>query len=74
MVVDHVMGIKEKINTSIHHVKVHGHWLREHCKQQLQIKWIPTHEMPADGLTKSLETQAHKTFINQIGLKQIKLT
>jgi hypothetical protein len=38
MVIDHVIGIKEKINTNICYVKIRGHWLREHCKQQLRIK------------------------------------
>src|SRR5256885_219992 len=29
---------------------------------------IPTHEMPADGLTKALSIQQHEKFVKQLGL------
>jgi hypothetical protein len=52
-VVSHVNGVKDKINTTMRHVKLRGHWLREQAqKGEIAIDWVPTHEMAADGLTK----------------------
>ena len=33
------------------------------------IRWVPTKEMIADGLTKALTTANHKAFIEMIGLE-----
>lgn len=35
------------------------------------MTWVPTTEMPADGLTKALPHQKHVDFIDQIGLIDI---
>jgi hypothetical protein len=54
-------------------VDIHHHWLRQEVQdQKLQIKWISTHEMPADGFTKALSTQKHQIFIKQLGLVDIR--
>jgi AraC-like DNA-binding protein len=62
-----------KLATKLKHVDIHHHWLRQEvADQRLQIDWIPTAEMPADGLTKSLPRQKHQTFIKQLGLIDIR--
>jgi len=40
-------------------------------KKNIQIEWIPTAEMPADGLTKALPRQRHEIFVKQLGLIDI---
>lgn len=62
-----------KLVTKLKHIDVHSHWLRqevEHCN--LDIKWIATYEMPADGFTKALPQQKHKEFIKHLNLVDIK--
>jgi hypothetical protein len=62
-----------KLATKLKHVDIHHHWLRQEVQhQRLQIDWVPTTEMPADGLTKALSTQKHQAFIQQIGLVDIR--
>ena len=34
------------------------------------FEWVPTREMAADGLTKTLSKNKFDTFINQLGLKK----
>jgi hypothetical protein len=61
-----------QINTKLKHIDIHSHWLRQEITNgALQIQWIPTAEMPADGLTKALPRQKHETFIKQLGLVDI---
>ena len=61
-----------KLATKLKHIDIHHHWLRQEVQdQRLQLKWIPTNSMPADGLTKALPTQKHYTFIQQLGLVDI---
>jgi hypothetical protein len=62
-----------KLATKLKHIDIHHHWLRQEVQdQKLQLKWIPTNNMPADGLTKALPTQKHLQFIKQLGLIDIK--
>ena len=43
------------LSTRLRHVDIHQHWLRQEVlAKRIAIKWIPTNEMPADGLTKLL--------------------
>jgi hypothetical protein len=37
----------------------------------LQIEWLPTAEMPADGLTKALPWQKHNEFVRQLQLADL---
>jgi hypothetical protein len=62
-----------KLATKLKHIDIHHHWLRQEVQdQKLQLKWIPTSEMPADGFTKALPTQKHLQFIKQLGLVDIR--
>ncbi|OJD25305.1 hypothetical protein ACJ73_03324 [Blastomyces percursus] len=61
--------ITPKLQTHLHHIDVHQHWLRERVhKGEFLIKWIPTDSMPADSLMKLLSRIHHEEFIHQIGL------
>jgi hypothetical protein len=61
-----------QINTKLKHIDIHGHWLRQEIANGvLQIQWVPTTEMPADGLTKALPKQRFDIFIKQLGLVDI---
>jgi hypothetical protein len=53
-------------------VDVHQHWLRQEVQAgRIDIKWMPTAEMPADGFTKQLLRQKHEEFIRQLNLVDI---
>jgi hypothetical protein len=61
-----------RLVTKLKHVDIHNHWLRQEvAHQKLQINWISTTEMPADGLTKALPRQKHEAFIRQLRLVDI---
>ena len=61
-----------KFSTKLCHVNIHRHWLHQEVqKKHLQIDWLPTAEMPADSLTKTLPCQKHENFIKLLGLVDI---
>ena len=61
-----------KLVTKLKHVDIHNHWLRQEvAHQNIQIKWISTTEMPADGLTKALPRQKHEAFLWQLNMVDI---
>jgi Reverse transcriptase (RNA-dependent DNA polymerase) len=61
-----------KLVTKLKHVDIHQHWLRQEVQEnRLSIEWLPTSEMPADGLTKALPRQKHNDFIRQLRLVDI---
>jgi hypothetical protein len=61
-----------KLVTKLRHVDIHQHWLRQEVQEgRIQVNWIPTNDMPADGLTKTLPRQRHECFIQQLGLVDI---
>lgn len=62
-----------QLNTKLRHVDIHQHWLRQEVqKGSIVIKWVPTTDMTADGLTKALSRQKHESFIRQLNLIDIK--
>jgi Reverse transcriptase (RNA-dependent DNA polymerase) len=70
------IGILEKdslkLTTKLRHVDIHQHWLRQEVEAgRISIRWIPTAEMPADGLTKPLSAQKHEAFVKQLNLVDI---
>jgi hypothetical protein len=59
--------------TKLKHVDVHRHWLRQEVQNRnILLEWIPTSQMPADGLTKPLTQQNHSKFIRMLNLQDIK--
>ena len=58
-----------KLTTKLRHVDIHRHWLRQEVRnRRIFLDWVPTKQMPADGLTKSLGPQRHDKFCSMIGL------
>jgi hypothetical protein len=48
-------------------------WLRQEVKQKrILVSWVPTDQMPAEGLTKVLLRLKHESFVKQLGLKDIR--
>ena len=61
-----------KLDTKLRHVDIHQHWLRQEVQNgQINVSWVPTNEMPADGLTKHLPRQKHEAFLKQLNLVDI---
>jgi len=61
-----------QLTTRLKHVDVRQHWLRQEVQaKRLSIEYLPTAEMPADGLTKALSPQKFRIFVQQLGLVDI---
>ena len=61
-----------KLVTKLKYIDIHNHWLRQEVSHEnIQIQWISTTEMPADGLTKALPRQKHEAFIRQLNMVDI---
>ena len=56
------------------HIAVRYHLIRQEVEEgRLQLAYIPTDRMPADGLTKVLKSPAHARFIRLLMLvKEVK--
>jgi len=60
------------LRTKLRHIDIHNHWLRQEVRDaRISVQWVPTTDMPADGLTKPLPRQRHEAFIHQLGLVDI---
>jgi hypothetical protein len=65
---------EDKLNTKLRHIKVHQMWIREQVEAgNIDVTWMGTADMPADGLTKSLcDIQKHERFLKQLGMSDIR--
>lgn len=64
---------EDRLHTKVKHVDIHQLWVRQEVSAgRLNVKWIATKDMPADGLTKALPRQKFDTFVKQCGLVDIK--
>ena len=62
----------DRLQTKLKHVDIHQLWLRQAVeKGEVNVQWISTAHMPADGLTKALPKQKHIEFTRQLGLEDI---
>ena len=67
-----VVGDSERLSTKLRHVDIHNMWVRqEHAKGSFEIAYLPTGEMPADGLTKQLPRQKFEHFRNLLNLQSV---
>ncbi|KAH6242081.1 hypothetical protein HBI42_243440 [Parastagonospora nodorum] len=67
-----VVGRNERITTRLRHVDIQNMWLRqEHAKGSFSVEYLPTKEMPADGLTKALTHQQFDHFKQLLNLKDM---
>jgi hypothetical protein len=58
--------------TKMRHVDIHQLWIRQEAEAgRVVIEWIPTINMPADGFTKPLPTDAHRRFMMMLGMTNI---
>ena len=62
----------DKLHTKIKHVDIHQLWIRQEVAAScINVKWVTTDSMPADGLTKILPKQKFAEFVRQLGLVNI---
>ena len=60
------------LTTKLRHVDISQHWLRERVQNgDIQVKWVNTNDMVADGFTKALPRQKQERFVKQLGLVDI---
>lgn len=58
-----VVNESERMVTKLRHVDVNNMWLKqEHARGSFQVTYLPTNDMPADGLTKNLSRQKFESF------------
>jgi transposase InsO family protein len=61
-----------KLATKLRHVDIHQHWLRqEFARKHINVQWVPTRDMMADGFTKALGKEKHQTFTRMMNLEDI---
>jgi Reverse transcriptase (RNA-dependent DNA polymerase) len=60
------------LQTKLRHVDIHNHWLRQEVSQgRIIVEYTPSQHMLADGLTKVLQNNAFRAFVQQLGLVDI---
>jgi len=58
-----------KLNTALRHVDIYHHWLRQAAQnKQVSVQYMPSKELPADGMTKALGYEEFRKFRVQIGV------
>ncbi|KAI1006137.1 hypothetical protein K3495_g2085 [Podosphaera aphanis] len=61
------------LTTKLRHIDIHQHWLGERLirdkNNKMELIWVPTSQMPADGFTKRLHIAKHRDFVKQIGIE-----
>ena len=58
-----------RIQTALRHINIYNCWVRQEAKKgQFEVKYLPTNQMPADGLTKALDRGKCEQFVAQLGL------
>ena len=64
-----VIGESTRLATRLRHVDVHHLWLRQEVeKKSFTVTYLPTAQMPADGLTKALPRQKFEQFRAQLNM------
>ncbi|KAL2114802.1 hypothetical protein VTJ04DRAFT_2111 [Mycothermus thermophilus] len=59
-----------RISTTLRHVDIHNMWVREqHANGTFEVEYLPTREMPADGLTKALARSPFEHFRRLLNLQ-----
>ncbi|KAL6362809.1 hypothetical protein LRP88_04119 [Fusarium phalaenopsidis] len=61
-----------KLQTKLRHIDIHNHWLRQEAQRnRIQVDYIPTDQMIADGLTKTVSNLTFQRSVQQLGLVDI---
>lgn len=59
-----------QLTTKLRHVDIHHHWLRQEIsRKHVNIEWISTNDIPADGFTKAFTRQKHEHFLRLLNLR-----
>jgi hypothetical protein len=59
-------------DTKLRHVDIHYHWVRQEAQAgRITVRWVPTAQMVADGLTKCLTRQKHENFIRLLRMADV---
>ncbi|QGA21642.1 hypothetical protein EYB26_009353 [Talaromyces marneffei] len=60
------------LKTKLRHVDIHHHWLREQFQEgRVELTYVPTKKMIANGLTKALPKGEFDAFLEQIKMTDI---
>ena len=58
--------------TKLKHVDISNHWLKQEItKGSIELQWVSTNHMTANGLTKRLSKQEHVKFLEQLNMVNI---
>ncbi|CAG8897453.1 unnamed protein product [Penicillium nalgiovense] len=61
------------MHTKLRHVDINRLWMKQEVNAgRTNVHWIPTAEMPADGLTKILPRQKQQRFRYLLGMREIR--
>jgi hypothetical protein len=67
--VDLVTKDTRQMYTKLRHVDIAKHWIKEGTDEgRIQVHWVRTTNMHADGFTKALPREMHQKFITQLGM------
>ena len=63
------LALNQRYHSRTKHIDIRHHFIREAIQSdQIELKYLPTDEMIADVLTKSLGKVKHQTFTQELGL------
>jgi hypothetical protein len=61
------------MHIKLRHVDINRNWVKQEVSAgRIQVLWVPTAKMPADGLTKPLPKQKYQTFLDLLGMRDIR--
>lgn len=61
------------LRTKLRHVDIHNHWLRQEVQRgKIQVKYVKSTDIVADGLTKALPAGKWNRFLYQLGLEDVR--
>lgn len=59
-------------DTKLRHVDIHCNWVRQEVQAgRIAVRWVPTAQMVADGLTKVLSKQRHENFLRLLRMAEV---
>ncbi|KAI0996469.1 hypothetical protein K3495_g11711 [Podosphaera aphanis] len=68
------LGNNPELHQRTKHIDIKHHFIREHLDAgRIDARYVSTHQMAADGLTKSLSPKKHLNFIQLLNLRILEL-
>ena len=60
------------LQTKLRHVDIHNHWLRQEVQnRKISVEYTESAQMIADGLTKALQNNDFKRFVEHMNLRDV---